>query len=147
NQPPADTQCGKFQPKQCVTLLPPPYGSYYIEKGTGLSLGSVIVYWCREGYQLVGSEKLACLIRDRTSYWSHPAPHCEGKPLDKGFRVAVIASLISGVIILTMSVSFAACCLRDRLLRNRRLMGKAATAVASLTRAQLALISGLWARS
>ncbi|CAM4468894.1 uncharacterized protein LOC125630034 [Caretta caretta] len=105
---------------QCVTLLPPPYGSYYIEKGTGLSLGSVIVYWCREGYQLVGSEKLACLLRDSTSYWSQPAPHCEAipKPLDKGFRVAVIASLISGVIILTMSVSFAACCLRDRLLRN-----------------------------
>ncbi|KAH1186589.1 hypothetical protein KIL84_019338 [Mauremys mutica] len=105
---------------QCMMLLPPPYGSYYIEKGTGLSLGSIIVYWCRDGYQLVGSEKLACLLRDSTSDWSHPAPHCEAipKPLDKGFRVAVIASLISGVIILTMSVSFAACCLRDRLLRN-----------------------------
>ncbi|XP_074807050.1 sushi domain-containing protein 3-like [Natator depressus] len=111
--------CGNLS-VQCVMLLPPPYGSYYIEKGTGLSLGSVIVYWCREGYQLVGSKKLACLLRDNTSYWSHPAPHCEAipKPLDKGFRVAVIASLISGVIILTMSVSFAACCLRDRLLRN-----------------------------
>lgn len=40
------------------------------------------------------------------------------KPLDKGFRVAVIASLISGVIIVTMSISFAVCCLRDRMLRG-----------------------------
>ncbi|KYO17515.1 hypothetical protein Y1Q_0020115 [Alligator mississippiensis] len=105
---------------QCTALVPPRYGSYYAEKGSGISLGSIIVYWCQEGYQLVGNGKLVCLFSNSTSYWSHPPPHCEviPKPLDKGFRVAVIASLISGVIILTVTISFAVCCWRDRMLRR-----------------------------
>ncbi|KAL8221757.1 UNVERIFIED_CONTAM: hypothetical protein K2H54_074456 [Gekko kuhli] len=92
----------------------------FIDEGSGSSLGSVVLYWCREGYQLVGNGKLTCLLKGHISYWSHPPPHCEviPKPLDKGFRVAVIASLISGVIIVTMSISFAVCCLRDRMLRG-----------------------------
>ncbi|KAJ6656408.1 hypothetical protein lerEdw1_003911 [Lerista edwardsae] len=46
------------------------------------------------------------------------------KPLDKGFRVAVIASLISGVIIITMSISFTFCCLQDRMLWGRAQEGE-----------------------
>ncbi|XP_033018213.1 uncharacterized protein LOC117053945 isoform X2 [Lacerta agilis] len=104
---------------QCTALLPPSYGFYYTEEGSGSSLGSVVTYWCKEGYQLVGKRKLTCLLEGSIFYWSHPPPHCEviPKPLDKGFRVAVIASLISGVIIVTMSISFAVCCLQDRMLR------------------------------
>ncbi|XP_060100554.1 sushi domain-containing protein 3-like [Heteronotia binoei] len=104
----------------CAALPPPSHGFMYIDEGSGSSLGSVVIYWCREGYQLVGNGKLTCLLKGHLSYWSHPPPHCEviPKPLDKGFRVAVIASLISGVIIVTMSISFAVCCLRDRMLRG-----------------------------
>ncbi|XP_077791007.1 uncharacterized protein LOC144328981 [Podarcis muralis] len=104
---------------QCTALLPPSYGFYYTEEGSGSSLGSVVTYWCKEGYQLVGKRQLTCLLEGSIFYWSHPPPHCEviPKPLDKGFRVAVIASLISGVIIVTMSISFAVCCLQDRMLR------------------------------
>lgn len=40
------------------------------------------------------------------------------KPLDKGFWAAVIASLISGLIIVAMSIAFAVCCLRDRMLKG-----------------------------
>ncbi|XP_077196909.1 uncharacterized protein LOC143838889 [Paroedura picta] len=110
-------------PARCAALHPPSHGFVYIDEGSGSSPGSVVIYWCREGYQLVGNGKLTCLLKGRTSYWSHPPPVCEviPKPLDKGFRVAIIASLISGVIIVTMSVSFAVCCLRDRMLRGTEL--------------------------
>ncbi|KAJ7329964.1 hypothetical protein JRQ81_016138 [Phrynocephalus forsythii] len=105
---------------QCTALLPPSDGFYYIEEGSGHSLGSVITYWCTEGYQLVGNGKLTCLLKGNTFDWSHSPPHCEviPKPLDKGFRVAVIASLISGLIIVAMSIAFAICCLRDRMLKG-----------------------------
>ncbi|KAF7248712.1 Sushi domain-containing protein 3 [Varanus komodoensis] len=105
---------------QCTTLFPPSHGFYFIAEGSGSNLGSVITYWCKEGYQLVGNGKLTCLLKGSISYWSHSPPHCEviPKPQDKGFRVAVIASLISGVIIVTMLISFAVCCLRDRMLKE-----------------------------
>nr|XP_056702508.1 uncharacterized protein LOC130474836 [Euleptes europaea] len=91
-----------------------------MDDGSGSSLGSAVIFWCIEGYQLVGNGKLTCLLKGSVSDWSHPPPHCEviPKPMDKGFRVAVIASLISGVVIVTMSISFAVCCLRDRRLRG-----------------------------
>uniref|UniRef100_A0ACB8FP34 Uncharacterized protein n=2 Tax=Sphaerodactylus townsendi TaxID=933632 RepID=A0ACB8FP34_9SAUR len=94
----------------------------YIDEGSGSSLGSAVIYGCSEGYQLVGNGKLTCLLKGGIPYWSHPPPHCEviPKPTDKGFQVAVIASLISGVVIVTMSISFAVCCLRDRLLRGTK---------------------------
>ncbi|XP_064366843.1 uncharacterized protein LOC135328204 [Dromaius novaehollandiae] len=105
---------------ECTALVPPPYGYYDVDRGSGSSLGSVVTYWCKEGYQLVGSEKLVCLRRDGISSWSHRPPHCEAipRPHDKGFRVAVVASLISGAIILALSISFAVCCWRDRTLRS-----------------------------
>lgn len=43
-------------PVPCTALPPPRYGYYYVEGGSGVSLASVLVYWCQEGYQLVGSE-------------------------------------------------------------------------------------------
>ncbi|XP_010211209.1 PREDICTED: sushi domain-containing protein 3-like [Tinamus guttatus] len=113
---------------ECTALVPPRYGSYDVERGSGSSLGSVVAYWCQEGYQLVGSERLVCLRRDGVSAWSHHPPHCEAvpRPHDKGFRVAVVASLVSGAIILALSVSFAVCCWRDRTLRSCALRHEAA---------------------
>ncbi|KAJ7404624.1 hypothetical protein WISP_144396 [Willisornis vidua] len=64
----------------CTALPPPRYGYYYVDRGSGVSLGSVLVYWCQEGYQLMGSERLACLRRESTSSWSHPPPHCQEGP-------------------------------------------------------------------
>lgn len=85
-------------PVPCTALPPPRYGYYYVEGGSGVSLGSVLVYWCQEGYQLVGSERLACLRQESTSSWSHPPPQCQGKepsgatrplrPLPRAQRVA-----------------------------------------------------------
>ncbi|CAN8211338.1 unnamed protein product, partial [Coccothraustes coccothraustes] len=105
----------------CTALPPPRYGYYYVDRGSGVSLGSVLVYWCQEGYQLVGSERLACLRQDSTSSWSHPPPQCQAaaQPSGTGSRMAVAASLLSGAVILALSVSFAVCCWRDRARKSR----------------------------
>ncbi|KAM6092365.1 sushi domain-containing protein 3-like [Theristicus caerulescens] len=105
----------------CTALPPPRYGYYYVDRGSGISLGSVLVYWCQEGYQLVGSERLSCLRRESASSWSHPPPHCQAapQPSGTGSRAAVAASLLSGAVILALSVSFAVCCWRDRARRSR----------------------------
>ncbi|KAM6417538.1 uncharacterized protein J5M81_004940 [Pluvialis apricaria] len=105
----------------CTALSPPRHGYYYVDRGSGISLGSVLVYWCQEGYQLVGSERLSCLRRESASSWSHPPPHCQATahPSASGSRAAVAASLLSGAVILALSVSFALCCWRDRARRSR----------------------------
>ncbi|XP_030335430.1 sushi domain-containing protein 3-like [Strigops habroptila] len=105
----------------CTALAPPRYGFYYVDRGSGVSLGSVLVYWCQDGYQLVGSQRLSCLCQDSASSWSHPPPRCQAapQPPGTGSRAAVAASLLSGAVILALSVSFAVCCWRDRARRSR----------------------------
>lgn len=63
----------------CVPVLPPRRGSFYVESGTGVSVGSVLAFWCREGYQLVGSDKIYCNIRNGKAQWSNYLPVCEGE--------------------------------------------------------------------
>ncbi|XP_051974109.1 uncharacterized protein LOC127637199 isoform X2 [Xyrauchen texanus] len=105
----------------CASLLPPRRGSFYVEKGTGMSVGSVLVFWCLEGYQLVGSEKISCILHRDTPQWSNYPPDCEAipKPEDRGLRVAVLASVVSSIVILAMSVSFIICCLQERMSKER----------------------------
>lgn len=50
-----------------------------METGTGVSIGSVLAFWCREGYQLVGSDKIYCNVRNGKPQWSNYLPVCEGK--------------------------------------------------------------------
>uniref|UniRef100_A0A668AJJ9 Zgc:162331 n=1 Tax=Myripristis murdjan TaxID=586833 RepID=A0A668AJJ9_9TELE len=89
--------------------------------GTGVSVGSVLAFWCREGYQLVGSDKIYCNVRNGKPQWSNYLPVCEAipRPEDRGLRVAVLASVVSGIVILAMSLSFLICCLQERSSRNR----------------------------
>ncbi|XP_033888421.3 sushi domain-containing protein 3 isoform X1 [Acipenser ruthenus] len=105
----------------CAALHPLHHGSFYVEAGSGTSLGSVLTFWCNEGYQLVGSEKVTCIVKEGAPQWSNYLPACEviPKPVDRGLRVAVLVSVISGIVILSMSASFIACCVRERLQRAR----------------------------
>ncbi|XP_026064997.1 uncharacterized protein LOC113047868 isoform X1 [Carassius auratus] len=105
----------------CTTLLPPRRGSFYVEEGSGMSVGTVLVFWCLEAYQLVGSEKITCVLRSDSAQWSNYPPDCEAipKPEDRGLRVAVLASVVSSIIILAMSVSFIICCLQERMSKAR----------------------------
>ncbi|XP_037099508.1 uncharacterized protein zgc:162331 [Syngnathus acus] len=100
----------------CIPVLPPRRGSFYVESGTGVSVGSALAFWCRGGYQLVGSEKIYCNVRNGKAQWSNYLPVCEAipRPEDRGLRVAVLASVVSGVVILAMSLSFLVCCLQER---------------------------------
>ncbi|XP_077400663.1 uncharacterized protein LOC144035109 isoform X2 [Vanacampus margaritifer] len=100
----------------CIPVLPPRRGSFYVESGTGVSVGSALAFWCRGGYQLVGSDKIYCNVRNGKAQWSNYLPVCEAipRPEDRGLRVAVLASVVSGVVILAMSLSFLVCCLQER---------------------------------
>uniref|UniRef100_A0A3Q2STL5 Zgc:162331 n=1 Tax=Fundulus heteroclitus TaxID=8078 RepID=A0A3Q2STL5_FUNHE len=105
----------------CVPVLPPRRGSFYVESGTGMSVGSVLAFWCREGYQLVGSDRISCHVRRGKAQWSNYLPVCEAipRPEDRGLRVAVLASVVSGIVIFAMSLSFLVCCLQERSSQDR----------------------------
>ncbi|XP_043823497.1 uncharacterized protein LOC122728794 [Dromiciops gliroides] len=106
---------------QCTRLLPPPFGSYSVEKGSGCSLGSVVGFSCQVGYQLIGSRATICLLGDNGTIWSHPEPRCEQvlpTSPSHGYQGAVTISVISGAIILAISISFVMCCLQERGLRS-----------------------------
>ncbi|XP_056878667.1 uncharacterized protein zgc:162331 [Takifugu flavidus] len=118
---PTPSSTSNYTGLSCVPVLPPRRGSFYVESGTGVSIGSVLTFWCREGYQLVGSEKIYCHIQNGKPQWSNYLPVCEAipRPEDRGLRVAVLASVVSGIVILAMSLSFLICCLQERSSRDR----------------------------
>ncbi|XP_070848532.1 sushi domain-containing protein 3 [Chaetodon trifascialis] len=118
---PTQSTTSNYTGLSCVPVLPPRRGSFYVESGTGVSIGSVLAFWCREGYQLVGSDKIYCNVRNGKPQWSNYLPVCEAipRPEDRGLRVAVLASVVSGIVILAMSLSFLICCLQERSSRDR----------------------------
>ncbi|XP_062339539.1 uncharacterized protein zgc:162331 [Osmerus eperlanus] len=116
-----DSSTSNYTGLACVSVLPPRRGSFYVESGNGVSVGTVLAFWCREGYQLVGSDKISCYVRAGKPQWSNYLPVCEAipRPEDRGLRVAVLASVVSGIVILAMSLSFIICCLQERSGRDR----------------------------
>ncbi|KAG9467741.1 hypothetical protein GDO78_014414 [Eleutherodactylus coqui] len=100
----------------CPVLLAPPGGSFHVFEAAERSLGSVALFSCQEGFQLVGRYKLRCQKIGDGLQWSHQEPQCEALSLTphKGFRLAVVISLVSCFIIITMLVAFAVCCVRER---------------------------------
>lgn len=83
-------------------------------------MGTVISLQCPAKHKLVGSE-LMCVMVTNSTHWVGET-YC--KPLspyeDYGFRVAVLASIVSSAIIFFMSVAFITCCLLDCIKEDKR---------------------------
>ncbi|CAO2596000.1 Sushi domain-containing protein 3 [Lemmus lemmus] len=97
----------------CAQLHPPPRGTLQVVRGDGTSLGTVLMFHCPSGHQMVGSGLLTCAWNGSIADWSSGSPVCKAVPPHEtfGFKVAVIASIVSCAIILLMSMAFLTCCL------------------------------------
>ncbi|XP_041860965.1 sushi domain-containing protein 3 [Melanotaenia boesemani] len=105
---------------QCTPMPLPALGTQRIIQGNGTNVGTVISLQCPAKHKLVGNE-LTCVLDNNSPHWVGET-YC--KPLspyeDYGFRVAVLASIISSGIILLMSMAFITCCLLDCIKENKR---------------------------
>ncbi|XP_005881723.1 PREDICTED: sushi domain-containing protein 3 [Myotis brandtii] len=104
---------GEFASGTCTQVRPPQRGTLQVLRGDGASVGTVIVFHCPSGHQMVGSGLLACTWKGSVAEWSSGTPVCKAVTPHEtfGFRVAVIASIVSCAIILLMSMAFLTCCL------------------------------------
>ncbi|XP_073326718.1 uncharacterized protein susd3 [Pagrus major] len=105
---------------QCTPMPLPALGTQRIIQGNGTNVGTVISLQCPAKHKLIGSQ-LMCIMDTNSTHWVGE-PYC--KPLspfeDHGFRVAVLASIVSSAIIFIMSVAFITCCLLDCIKEDKR---------------------------
>ncbi|TMS16408.1 Sushi domain-containing protein 3 [Larimichthys crocea] len=105
---------------QCTPMPLPALGTQKIIQGNGTNVGTVIALQCPDKHKVVGRE-LKCVMDTNSTHWVGEI-YC--KPLapyeDYGFRVAVLASIVSSAIIFLMSMAFITCCLLDCVKEDKR---------------------------
>ncbi|XP_053325864.1 sushi domain-containing protein 3 [Spea bombifrons] len=113
---------GRETPGQCRQVVPPESGSFHVLHGNGTSVGSVVGFQCSPMHQLVGEGTTTCVWRGNGAAWTTGTPTCKTllKSDALGFKVAVIASIVSCAVILLMSMAFLICCLVKCMKRNER---------------------------
>uniref|UniRef100_A0A2K5DYL2 Sushi domain containing 3 n=1 Tax=Aotus nancymaae TaxID=37293 RepID=A0A2K5DYL2_AOTNA len=96
----------------CAQLQLPPQATFQVLRGDGASVGTVLMFRCPSNHQMVGSGLLTCTWKGSIAEWSSGSPVCKLVPHETfGFKVAVVASIVSCAIILLMSMAFLTCCL------------------------------------
>lgn len=63
----------------CTQVQPPQRGTLQVLRGDGASVGTVIVFHCPSGHQMVGSGLLACAWKGSVAEWSSGTPVCKGE--------------------------------------------------------------------
>ncbi|XP_061698388.1 uncharacterized protein LOC133512610 [Syngnathoides biaculeatus] len=105
---------------ECPPPPAPRLGNHIINTGNGRSVGTTISLRCPTKHRLVGGE-LKCVMDANIPRW---VGELSCKPLslfkDSGFRVAVLASIVSVGIILIMSMMFITCCILDCVQKNTK---------------------------
>lgn len=106
----------------CVQVQQPLQGAFQVLRGDGTSVGTVIMFHCPSGHQMVGSGLLTCAWKGNIAEWSSGPPVCKTVPPYEtfGFKVAVISSIISCAIIMLMSMAFLTCCFVKCLKRSEQ---------------------------
>ncbi|NXQ01684.1 CR1L protein, partial [Vidua macroura] len=56
--------------------------------GTDLTFGSILTFYCNEGYRLQGKEKISCDIMNGDVGWSGRLPYCEKIPCEAPPKIA-----------------------------------------------------------
>ncbi|XP_042638494.1 sushi domain-containing protein 3 [Orycteropus afer afer] len=97
----------------CTQVKQPLQGTFQVLRGNGTSVGTVLLFHCPSGHQMGGPGLITCAWKGSIAEWSSGTPSCKSVlPSETfGFRVAVIASIVSCAIILLMSMAFLTCCL------------------------------------
>ncbi|TKS77788.1 Sushi domain-containing protein 3 [Collichthys lucidus] len=117
---------------QCTPMPLPALGTQKIIQGNGTNVGTVIALQCPDKHKVVGRE-LKCVMDTNSTHWVGEI-YC--KPLapyeDYGFRVAVLASIVSSAIIFLMSMAFITCCLLDCIKEDKRKKEESLAAALSL---------------
>ncbi|XP_039627807.1 sushi domain-containing protein 3 isoform X1 [Polypterus senegalus] len=107
---------------QCSPVWAPHLGSFQVTEGNGTSIGTVIAFECPVRHRLLGKEVISCIQKGNQTVWTGDVPTCRqlSRFEDFGFKVAVIASIVSSAIILLLSVAFLTCCLLKFIKKRER---------------------------
>ncbi|XP_017577845.1 uncharacterized protein LOC108442355 [Pygocentrus nattereri] len=117
-----DANRTRNQTGQCAPMQSPVLGTLKLVAGNGTSVGTVMTLQCPYKHRVVGGGRLSCVQDSNTALWSGGVPECRpvSRYEDEGFRLALLASIISSAIIIFMSIIFITSCLVKRVRKEER---------------------------